>query len=99
MEYTVGNQRFTSVGNLLPTGTPLRLSYVHAHSTISASSITLHNGVVSSTTATIYLVFSTNSQGDIHEYGMDVLFPDGVWLDTSAAGTITTVVGYSKVAA
>jgi len=97
MEYTVGNQRFTTVGNILPTGTAIRIFSVDAHSTVSSSSITLHNGLISSTTTTIYLVYGSDSQGNIHEYGMDVLFPDGVWLDTNAAGTVTTLIGYSSV--
>jgi hypothetical protein len=100
METLVGNQRLTGVGNILPTGSPIRVYYVSAHSTVSASSLTLHNGLYSSTTATIYLVMATDSAGNIHESWSDgVYFPDGVWLDTFAAGTVTTIVGYSKVTA
>lgn len=100
MELLVGNQRLTGVGNIVPTGSAIRIYSIDAHSTISASSLTLHNGLVSSTTTTIYKVLSTDSQGNIHEtweHGM--YFPDGVWLDTGAAGTITTVVGYRAVQA
>ena len=99
MEYLVGNQRQTTVGNLLPTGTPLRLVSVHAHSTISASSLTFYNGLTSASPASTYLVFSTDSQGNIHEYGMDEYFPDGVYIETGAAGTITILTGYRVVQA
>lgn len=97
MEYLIGNQRLTTVGNLLPTATPIRIFSVDAHSTTSSSSLTLHNGLVSSTTTTIYLVYGSDGQGNIHEYGMDTYFPDGVWIDTGCAGTVTTLIGYSAV--
>ncbi len=96
----VGNQKFTSVGNILPTGTALRVYYVDASTTVSASSITLHNGLVSSTTATIYKIISLGNTGTAHvEWHEGMFFPDGVWLDTGAAGTITTIIGYSRVVA
>ena len=97
MDYLVGSQLLTTVGNLLPTATPIRVVSVHAHSTISTSSLTLYNGLTSASPGAVYLVFSTDSQGNIHEYGMDEYFPNGVWLQTGAAGTITTLIGYSSV--
>jgi len=92
-----GNQRLTGVGNLLPTGSAIRVVEIHAHSTLSASSLTLYNGLDS--TSDLYLVFSTDSQGNIHEYCADTYFPDGVWINTGAAGTITTLVGFNTTKA
>jgi hypothetical protein len=99
MEYLVGSQRLTSVGNLLPTGTAIRITSVHAHAALSASSLTFYNGLTSASPASVYLVFSTDSQGNIHESGMNAYFPDGVWINTGAAGAITTLVGFGAVQA
>lgn len=96
----VGNQRLTGVGNLTPSDTSIRVYYLEAHSTLSTSSITLHNGLVSSTTTTIYQVFGSDGQGNYHESFYDgVYYPDGVWIDTGCAGTITMLVGYTTVVA
>jgi hypothetical protein len=94
-ELLVGNQRFATVGNVLPTGTAIRVYYVSAHCTISGGSLTLHNALVSSTSTTVYLTLPTDSTGNINEqWDHGVLFPNGVWLDTGCAGTITTIIGY-----
>lgn len=96
----VGNQRLTTVGNLTPTASAIRIYSVDAHSSISASSLTFYNGLTSGGSATIYLVFATDSAGNIHESWADgVYFPDGVWINTFAAGTVTTLVGFSTVQA
>ncbi len=94
-----GNQRLTTVGNLLPTGTALRLTEIHAHSTLSTSSLTFYNGLTSASPGAVYLVFSTDTQGNIHEPCADTLFPNGVWIDTNAAGTVTTLVGFNTTKA
>ena len=94
-----GNQRLTGVGNLLPTGTAIRLTEVRAHSTISTSSLTFYNGLTSASPGALYLVFSTDTQGNIHEYCADTYFSNGVWIDTYAAGTITTLVGFNTAKA
>lgn len=100
METTVGYQRLTTVGNVVPTASAIRVYSIDAHSTISTTALTLHNGLVSSTTVTIYLRCGSDSQGNIHEeWTNGILFPDGVWIDTAAAGTVTTLIGYSRVTA
>lgn len=97
MIYSAGSQRLTGVGNLNPTGSALRITGVHAHSTLSASSLSFYGGLDS--TSDLYMVFSTDSQGNIHETGMDAYFPDGVWINTGAAGTITTIITFGAVQA
>lgn len=98
METIVGNQRFTGVGNILPTGTPIRVYGVDLYSTVSSTGITLHNGLYSATTTTIYLVVNSWADGTAHESWADgFYFPSGVWVDTKAAGAITAVVSYSTV--
>jgi hypothetical protein len=96
----VGNQRVTGVGNILPTDTAIRIYSVDGYSTGSDTGLVLHNGLVSSTTTTIYLVVHNEANGTAHESWVDgVYFPDGVWLDTIAAAAVTFMVGYSTVKA
>ena len=100
MDMLVGNQRLTTVGNITPTGTALRIYSVDAHATTSFGALTFHNGLKSSTTLTLYLHLMSDTQGGIHEsWKHGVYFPDGVWINTTAAGTITTIVGYNSVKA
>ena len=100
METLVGNQRFTDVGNILPTGTPIRVYAIDLYSTVSSTGITLHNGIVSSTTTTIYLVVNSDADGTAHESWSDgIYFPTGVWIDTKAAGAIIGLISYSTVKA
>ena len=100
MDAFVGIQQLSTVGNILPTGTPLRIFSVDTYSTVSSSNIVIHNGLVSSTTTTIYVVQPNSNQGVGHnEWHEGLYFPDGVWIDTKAAGTVITVVGYMAVKA
>ena len=96
MEAIVGTQRFTTVGNVLPTGTSLRLYSLDFTSTISTSNITLYNGLHSGT-GLLYIRCTSDSQGiGTFSWTEGLLFDQGIWLDTGAAGTITTIVGYSR---
>ena len=98
----VGNQRFTDVGNITPTGQALRIYYINAHSTVSSASLTLYDTTLNSGSsgALEYLTLPANSQGFINEqWDKGVYFPDGVWLNTAAAGTITTLIGFNTVKA
>ena len=94
-ELFVGQQRITGVGNLLPTGSPIIVYYVNVHSVVSGASLTLHNALVSSTTATVNLVLPSDDQGTMdYEWSYGVRFNKGVWIDTGSAGAIYGVIGY-----
>ena len=100
MECLVGNQRVTGVGNISPTGTAIRIYAVDSHASVSSSCLTFHNGLVSATTTTVYLVTGSDTQGNIHEsWGEGLLFPSGVWIDTGTAGAVTALVNYATVKA
>ena len=98
----VGNQRFTGVGNITPTGQALRIYYINAHSTVSSANLTLYNTTLNSGSsgALVYLTLPSDSQGFINEqWDAGVYFPSGAWLNTGCAGTITTIIGYNTVKA
>jgi hypothetical protein len=100
MESLIGWQLFSAPGYVVPTGTPLRLFSVDFHSTVSATQLTFHDALVSSTTTTIKMRVASDSQGTAHEdFNDGRYFANGIWIDTGAAGTVTFLIGYSKVTA
>jgi hypothetical protein len=96
MDKVIGFQRFVTVGNVNPTNTSLRLYSLNIASTISTSNIALYNGLTSSS-GLLYLRCTTDSQGTLNqEWQEGVLFDKGIWLNTGAGGTVTTIVGYCR---
>ena len=90
----IGYQRFTQPGNVLPTGTAVRVHYVHYMATTTATGLKLYDGVTSGTGSQIIEVQATDVSGiGNHDTTAGVLFRNGVWLD-SAAAMVYAIVGF-----
>ena len=98
----VGNQTFTGVTTVTPTGQPIRLYYISAHSGVSSANLTLYNTALDTGTAgsTSYLTLPADSQGFINErWSHGVYFSDGIYIETGCAGTMAGLVGFCTVKA
>lgn len=98
----VGNQTFSGITVITPSAQPIRIYYISAHSTVSSANLVLYNTSANTGTAgaTVYLTLPADSQGFINEqWDTGVFFPDGVYINSGCAGTITGIVGYNTVKA
>ena len=98
----IGNQTFTGITLMIPTGQAIRVYYISAWSTVSSANLSLYNTRLNTATngATRYLTIPASSQGFINEeWSCGVYFPNGVYINTGCAGTISGVVGYNTVKA
>ena len=92
-----GSQRLTNDGTLTPTGSPIRIYSIGLACSVSACNITLHNGAAASSTQYLRVDAVTNGTAQESWIG-GMLFPDGVYIDTHAAGSVIALIGFNTEA-
>lgn len=98
METTVGYQRFVANGTVSPFRTT-RVYSIDYYCSASTTSITLWDGLTSSTAYNKMLHCPSDSQGTFHEEWTEgMLFEKGVYLNT-AVSSVVVLIGYGGVKA